>query len=119
MALVCGWLLTVANVGDSEVYLDTGTCIGEMAVCHKVDDNRREQERLAQAGVRVDSLSQTLLGPPMPGERGVGPLRVWPGGIAVSRSVGDFECGAHVLPVPHIRQVSVQTSSHQDPELLL
>ena len=99
----------MANVGDSEVYLDTGTCIGEMACCHKVDDNRKEQERLLQAGVRVDRLSQTLLGPPVPGERGVGPLRVWPGGVAVSRSVGDFECGSHVLPVPHIRRVNVKS----------
>lgn len=57
--------------------------------------------------MRVDRLSQTLLGPPVPGERGVGPLRVWPGGVAVSRSVGDFECGSHVLPVPHIRQVVI------------
>ncbi|CAD7697268.1 unnamed protein product [Ostreobium quekettii] len=107
LALLSGWLLTVANVGDSEVYLDTGTCVGEMACCHKVEDNKKEQQRLAVAGVRVASLSSTLLGPPLPGEVGVGPLRVWPGGVAVSRSVGDFECGSHVLPVPHIRQVVI------------
>ncbi|CAD7697117.1 unnamed protein product [Ostreobium quekettii] len=78
-----------------------------MACCHKVDDNKNEQQRLAQAGLRVDSLSASLMGPPLPGEIGVGPLRVWPGGVAVSRSVGDFECGNHILPVPHIRQIVI------------
>lgn len=40
------------------------------------------------------------------GEQGVGPMRLWPGGLCVSRSVGDLDAGAEVMPVPHIRQVN-------------
>lgn len=108
LAVLCGWFLSVANVGDSEVYIDTGTCVCELTNCHKVDDNIAEQERLTNAGAYLDTLSnENLTGPPRPGEEGVGPLRVWPGGVAVSRSLGDFECGSYVLCVPHIRQIII------------
>ncbi len=44
-------------------------------------------------------------GPAKPGEPGVGPLRIWPGGLCVARSVGDLDAGPEIVPVPHIRQV--------------
>lgn len=110
VALVCGWLLTVANVGDSEVFLDTARGTTEMSCCHKIDDNVSEQKRLQLAGVRVDTLGRRKCGPPAPGEKGVGPKRVWPGGVAMSRSLGDLDCGPHVLPVPHIRQLIIPSS---------
>lgn len=107
VALVCGWLLTVANVGDSEVFLDTRGQVIEMTCSHKLNDNKSEQDRLKSAGVRLDTLSRSKRGPPAPGEQGIGPLRAWPGGIAMSRSLGDIDCGRHVLPVPHVRQVVI------------
>lgn len=107
VALVCGWLLTVANVGDSEVFLDTKHQIIEMTCSHKLNDNKSEQDRLKSVGVKLDTLCRTKRGPPAPGEQGIGPLRAWPGGIAMSRSLGDVDCGRHVLPVPHIRQVVI------------
>ncbi|GMH43107.1 hypothetical protein BSKO_11029 [Bryopsis sp. KO-2023] len=107
VALLSGWLLTVANVGDSEVFLDVGGAIGEMTSCHKVHSNQSEQQRLLDWGATVDSLSQFMLGPPREGEMGIGPLRAWPGGVAVSRSLGDFDCCNHVIPIPNIRQVIV------------
>jgi hypothetical protein len=36
----------------------------------------------------------------------VGPTRVWPGGVAVARSIGDFEAGERVTGRPEVRQVS-------------
>lgn len=108
VALMCGWMLTIANVGDSEVFLDKRTQILEMTCCHKVNNNREEQERLKAAGMMIKPLSKSRRsGPPMEGEAGVGPLRAWPGGIAMSRSLGDIDCGPHILPMPHIRQVCI------------
>jgi hypothetical protein len=41
----------------------------------------------------------------------VGPLRCWPGGLCLSRSIGDFDVGECIIPVPHVKQVKV-CSSH-------
>lgn len=43
-------------------------------------------------------------GPAKPKEMGVGPLRMWPGGLCVSRSIGDMDTGPLVVPLPHVRQ---------------
>jgi hypothetical protein len=37
----------------------------------------------------------------------VGPLRAWPGGICLSRSIGDLDAGEYIVPVPHVKQVRV------------
>ncbi len=34
-------------------------------------------------------------------------MRTWPGGLCVSRSIGDADAGEHILPLPHIKQVVV------------
>ena len=106
MALVCRELLTVANIGDSEAFLDTGRkFIVEMTKSHKIDSNIDEQDRLKAAGKEVTQLGRGMFRPAVNGEEGVGPLRVWPCGLAVSRSVGDYDCGLEVTAAPHVRQV--------------
>jgi serine/threonine protein phosphatase PrpC len=35
-------------------------------------------------------------------------MRLWPGGLCVSRSIGDLDAGSEVVPVPHIRQVGAE-----------
>jgi hypothetical protein len=50
---------------------------------HRLDDNASERVRLEGAGREVSS--SAVEGRP------VGPLRVWPGGLAMSRTLGDFE----------------------------
>lgn len=37
----------------------------------------------------------------------MGPLRVWPGGLAMSRSIGDAECGARVSADPEVVRVTL------------
>ena len=37
----------------------------------------------------------------------VGPLRAWPGGICLSRSIGDLDAGEYIVPVPHVKQIRV------------
>ncbi|XP_016747019.1 importin-9-like isoform X2 [Gossypium hirsutum] len=35
----------------------------------------------------------------------IGPLRCWPGGLCLSRSIGDMDVGEFIVPVPYIKQV--------------
>lgn len=37
----------------------------------------------------------------------IGPLRCWPGGLCLSRSIGDLDVGEYIVPVPHVKQVKV------------
>lgn len=37
----------------------------------------------------------------------IGPLRCWPGGLCLSRSIGDTDVGEYIVPVPHVKQVKV------------
>ena len=54
---------------------------------HRLDDNKKEKERIKKQGFEVSS--SKVEGRP------TGPLRVWPGGLAMGRSLGDYE-----VPVP-------------------
>ena len=40
-----------------------------------------------------------------PDSEGFGPLRMWPGGLCLSRAIGDYDVGTNVLCAPHIQQV--------------
>lgn len=45
VCLICDWLLTSANVADSEVFIDLGRTIMEMTHCHRVEGNDFELQR--------------------------------------------------------------------------
>ena len=47
----------------------------------------------------------TPAGPATRMDNGVGPLRIWPGGLCLSRAIGDFDVGDSVIPFPHVMQV--------------
>ncbi len=57
------------------------------------------------ARAEVAQLKLDLSGPAAPGEKGCGPLRVWPGGVRYSRALGAAGAAAAVVPYPHLRQV--------------
>ena len=88
LAIVSGWLLTFANTGDSNAILDTGGKVTEITCSHRIQANKAEQNRLRQGGAQLAPLGFHLQGPAKPNEMGVGPLRLWPGGLCVSRSIG-------------------------------
>jgi len=50
---------------------------------HRLEDNKAEQERIKGQGFEVSS--SRVEGRPC------GPLRVWPGGLAMGRTLGDFD----------------------------
>ncbi|KAF8072552.1 protein phosphatase [Scenedesmus sp. PABB004] len=105
VAVQAGGLLTVANVGSARCVLDVGHTAFECTQDHRLGDNEEEEERLDAAGARVARLRFDLSGPAAPGETGCGPLRLWPGGLHMSRAIGSFDCGEHVIPHPYIQQV--------------
>jgi hypothetical protein len=37
----------------------------------------------------------------------IGPLRAWPGGLCLSRTIGDIDAGQYIVPVPHVKQITV------------
>ncbi|CAD7703365.1 unnamed protein product, partial [Ostreobium quekettii] len=110
VTLLCGRLLTVANVGDADTVVDTGTDAFLATVNHSIQSNEAERKRLVAAGVLLAAMSEDIAGPAKPGEQGLGPVRCWPGGLKVSRSIGDVEAGEHVLPCPHICQITLPKS---------
>ncbi|KAG1670124.1 hypothetical protein FOA52_013700 [Chlamydomonas sp. UWO 241] len=107
LCLVIGELITVANLGDSAGVVDTGCSMLEMTDSHRIQSHESERVRLKAQGCTIAALGFHLQGPAKPGEPGVGPLRIWPGGLCVSRSIGDLDAGPHILAMPHIKQVIV------------
>lgn len=68
-----------------------------LTTSHRLDDSLAEQKRVQEAGSEV---SQSAIdGKP------VGPLRVWPGGLAMARTIGDLEAGEAVTAEPDVWQV--------------
>eukprot|EP00193_Tetraselmis_chui_P011408 CAMPEP_0177777640 /NCGR_PEP_ID=MMETSP0491_2-20121128/15482_1 /TAXON_ID=63592 /ORGANISM="Tetraselmis chuii, Strain PLY429" /LENGTH=355 /DNA_ID=CAMNT_0019296767 /DNA_START=98 /DNA_END=1163 /DNA_ORIENTATION=- len=103
-AVIVGWELIVGNVGDSWAFLDTGAEVIQVCGNHRLDDSEEERERVKAAGCEVSQSTCREEG------TGVGPLRVWPGGLAMSRTIGDFEAGDAVTALPELRQVTLPSS---------
>ena len=67
---------------------------------HRLDRNEAERQRIVAAGGSIA---------PAMGPAGVkeGPLRSWPGGLAVARGIGDVDCDPYVSPEPAVRTLPV------------
>ena len=72
-------------------------CPAQVTRSHRLDDSAAERERVLAAGAEV--AQSEVDGKP------VGPLRVWPGGLAMSRTIGDHEAGPTCSCKPDVRQV--------------
>lgn len=103
-----GWLLTCANLGDSRAIVDTGREVTVLTDDHRVATHKLERRRLEQKGSTIAPVDLNGGGPAQgKGAVGVGPLRLWPGGLCLSRAIGDFDVGDSVLSLPYISQVRV------------
>lgn len=105
LVLQIGWLLTCANLGDSRAVLDTGSESMMLTVDHRVASHKGERRRVEAMGATIAPVDFTGSGPARNVDNGVGPLRIWPGGLCLSRAIGDFDVGESVVPFPHIAQV--------------
>jgi len=93
VAVVLGRLVTVAAVGDSLACLDTLNAVHKLSAEHRVASHAGERARILAAGGSVAPASDE------------GTLRVWPGGLAVSRAMGDATAKpAGVCALPEVSQ---------------
>jgi hypothetical protein len=103
LVVIDGFTVTVASVGDSRCILDTqGGELQLLTVDHRLEENTEEWERVTASGGDVGRLN-------LFGGQEVGPLRCWPGGLCLSRSIGDMDVGEFIVPIPHVKQVKVRT----------
>ncbi|KAL4556234.1 hypothetical protein LXL04_038878 [Taraxacum kok-saghyz] len=102
--VIDGWTITVASVGDSRCILDTQAgVVSLLTVDHRLEENVEERERVTASGGEVGRLN-------IFGGNEVGPLRCWPGGLCLSRSIGDTDVGEFIVPIPHVKQVKLSSS---------
>ncbi|KAI3811944.1 hypothetical protein L1987_16642 [Smallanthus sonchifolius] len=102
--IVDRWTVTVASVGDSRCILDTqGGAVSVLTVDHRLEDNQEERERVKASGGEVGRLS-------ILGGAEIGPLRCWPGGLCLSRSIGDMDVGEFIVPIPYVKQVKLSNA---------
>ncbi|PSS28844.1 Protein like [Actinidia chinensis var. chinensis] len=102
--VIDGWTVTVASVGDSRCILDTQVCVVSLlTVDHRLEENEEERERVTASGGEVGRLN-------IFGGHEVGPLRCWPGGLCLSRSIGDTDVGEFIVPIPHVKQVKLSNA---------
>lgn len=114
VVLLTGPVATVINLGDSSIWLDTGIELVKVSVDHQVGTNGAELQRLVAAGARLAQLHSSMRRPAYPGEteNAIGPLRIWPGGLALSRAFGDLDLDTAqlVLSCPQVTQVAIPHS---------
>ncbi|CAL5204666.1 unnamed protein product [Lathyrus oleraceus] len=102
--IIEGWVITVASVGDSRCILEPSEGgIHYLSADHRLDTNEEERARITSSGGEVGRLNTG-------GGAEVGPLRCWPGGLCLSRSIGDMDVGEFIVPVPYVKQVKISTS---------
>ncbi|CAJ2641012.1 unnamed protein product [Trifolium pratense] len=104
LVILEGWVITVASVGDSRCILEPSEGgLHYLSADHRLDTNEEERVRITSCGGEVGRLNTG-------GGAEVGPLRCWPGGLCLSRSIGDMDVGEFIVPVPHVKQVKLSTS---------
>jgi len=86
--------LVCANVGDSHAFAYTGASVARLNADHRLDANKAEVVRvLAVPGSSVSSKETAVE---------AGPLRLYPGGLMMSRTIGDRAAPA-AIATPEVR----------------
>ena len=88
--------LVCCNVGSSNTLLITASEVSRITVDHRLQGNAAEQERVRSAGAIVAYACHPTGGYPS------GPLRMWPGGLATGRTIGDADCEDFAICEPAI-----------------
>ncbi|XP_034597403.1 probable protein phosphatase 2C 15 isoform X1 [Setaria viridis] len=101
--IIDGLVITVASVGDSRCVLEAEGSIYHLSSDHRFDASKEEVDRVTESGGDVGRLNVV-------GGAEIGPLRCWPGGLCLSRSIGDQDVGQFIVPVPLVKQVKLSTA---------
>ncbi|KAL3696329.1 hypothetical protein R1sor_010405 [Riccia sorocarpa] len=100
--VIDGYTITVASVGDSRCVLDSQGTLTTLTVDHRLEVDEDERNRIQACGGEVGRLSTV-------GGAEIGPLRCWPGGLCLSRSIGDMDVGEFIVPVPYVKQIRISS----------
>lgn len=92
--------LICANCGDSDIIWFESSTYTILTVSHRLQHNPQERERLRKQGVHI-AQSLNMAGEPF------GQYRMWPGGLSMSRSIGDADVPA-CLHDPSVTQACVK-----------
>lgn len=130
VAYVQGTTLVVANVGDSRSVLSVGQRAVALSVDHK-PARPDERERIEALGGRVGRTEDEAFGRDIGGGSGGGgctciksmfsdekPLRIFPGGLSVSRTIGDIALKATQLIVAE-PELTVRQLTPEDNAVIL
>ncbi|KAJ4896533.1 putative protein phosphatase 2C 12 [Raphanus sativus] len=102
--IVEGWVVSVASVGDSRCILEPAEGgVYYLSADHRLEINEEERDRVKASGGEVGRLNTG-------GGTEIGPLRCWPGGLCLSRSIGDLNVGQYIVPVPYVKQVKLSSA---------
>ncbi|WZZ77881.1 hypothetical protein YC2023_098453 [Brassica napus] len=102
--IVEGWVVSVASVGDSRCILEPAEGgVYYLSADHRLEINQEERDRVTASGGEVGRLNTG-------GGTEIGPLRCWPGGLCLSRSIGDLDVGEYIVPVPYVKQVKLSSA---------
>ncbi|OMJ78725.1 hypothetical protein SteCoe_21402 [Stentor coeruleus] len=114
VVLIVGDVCYVANVGDSRAVMsgESGNKVYPLTKDHKPNDPN-ERQRIEKNGGRVYQSSAQIA----PDQLVMGPFRILPGRLSVSRSIGDFEAkvieyGGNpevLIPTPEIRAFKIHS----------
>ncbi|XP_062225778.1 probable protein phosphatase 2C 40 isoform X2 [Phragmites australis] len=103
LVIIDGTVVTVASVGDSRCVLEAEGSIYYLSADHRFDASEEEVARVTECGGEVGRLNVV-------GGAEIGPLRCWPGGLCLSRSIGDQDVGEFIIPVPHVKQIKLSSA---------
>ena len=97
--------ITCANVGDSQAFLveEEGDLVEELTVMHRFD-SQSERERAVRNGAHLGQATHPAT------KRPYGPLRAWPGGLGMSRAIGDADCSVWLTADPSVRTRAMPAS---------
>ncbi|KAL2642969.1 hypothetical protein R1flu_010556 [Riccia fluitans] len=98
--VIDGYTITVASVGDSRCVLEYQGTLTTLTVDHRLEVDEDERNRIQACGGEVGRLSTV-------GGAEIGPLRCWPGGLCLSRSIGDMDVGEFIVPIPYVKQIKI------------
>ncbi|GMI78508.1 hypothetical protein like AT1G47380 [Hibiscus trionum] len=104
LVIIEGWVITVASVGDSRCIFDSAVGgIYYLSADHRLDCSEEERGRITASGGDIGRLNAGC-------GTEIGPLRCWPGGLCLSRSIGDRDVGEFIVPVPYVKQIKISTA---------
>ena len=94
--------VTTLHSGDSvaRLVLHRGKCV-PLCEDHRIDSSPTERERLTAMGGKIARAMNERTKQPQ------GPLRLYPGGVAQARAIGDRDVGAFIEPKPHAQTVAL------------